>query len=108
MSDRDLYFGDFERDGEEVVRNHLAAQRYGESKKRLAEEWLRRREQDKFEASREAEMDLARRATEAAESAASSARTANQIAKDARNISYFAAVVALAAFVIGVVGVVIP
>jgi hypothetical protein len=36
MSDRDLYFGDFERDGEEVVRRNLSLGRYQAKKSALA------------------------------------------------------------------------
>ena len=107
MSDRELYYGKFERDGEEAVRNNLALQRYNEKHRGLAQEWLAQRDRAKADAAREVEMDLARRATEAAESAATSARTANQIAREARNISYFAAAVSVAATALVVISLVV-
>ncbi len=97
MSDHDLYFGDFERAGEDAVRNNLAAGRYNENRRSLAAEWLRRLGQSRADAALATDLELATRATEAAEAAASAAREANRIARDARNISYFGAVVALAA-----------
>jgi len=97
LSDHDLYFGDFERAGEDAVRNNLAAGRYNGKHRNLADEWLRRLDQARADAAMATDLELARRGTEAAEGAASSAREANRIARDARNISYFGAVVALVA-----------
>lgn len=106
MSDRDVYFGDFERLGEEAVRNNFVLGRYGEKRRELAQEWLRQQSQGREDAAREAEIDLARRATEATESAAASARAANRIARQARNISYFAGGVSLVVAVLTVISLV--
>jgi len=107
VSDREIYYGDFERDGEDAVRNKLALGLYNEKKRALAEAWLTRRDQAKADAVWEAEMDLTRRATEAAESAASSAREANRIATKARSIAYACAWIAFASVILSFVAIVV-
>lgn len=70
MSDHDLYYGDFDRDGEEAVRNRVALHQYNEKKHALALEWLRKRDQERSDASMAEQITLARSAKNAAWAAA--------------------------------------
>jgi hypothetical protein len=104
MSDHDLYYGDFERDGEDAVRNNIAAGRYNGQKFRLAEEWLRRLDSAKTEASQAEQIEIARSAKNAAWEAAEAARNANTIAKVAAAIAAMALIIAIASFALSIRG----
>ena len=70
MSDHELYYGDFERDGEEVVKRNLALGLYQSKKGALANEWLARLEDKRNEASSSEQIRTARSAKNAAWAAA--------------------------------------
>jgi len=78
----DLYFGDFEHDGEDAVRKNLALKLYQPKKAALAEEWLARKEE-------------ARR----------SGATAEQLrfARSEKNATWVAAIMAIATVIVAII-----
>ncbi len=73
MGSDDLYFGDFEGDGEDVVRKNLALNLYQPKKAALAREWLLRKDQSRKDASISEQIRIARSAKNAAWMAATAA-----------------------------------
>ena len=104
MSDHDLYYGDFERDGEAKVRTYLATGAYRPQKAALAQEWLDRLESSRRDASQAEQISIARSAKDAAWEAAREASTANKIAKVAAVIAAIALIVAIASFYFSIRG----
>ena len=101
QEDRELYFGDFERDGEDVVRTNLSLKRYAVRRAFLARQWLDEREAERSESSQAEQLSIARSAKDAAWEAAWAAQTANTIAKAALAIAIVAAIIAISALFIG-------
>lgn len=77
------YYGDFERDGEDVVRRNLAASLYMERKAKLARHWLQIKEREREEFKNSEQIELAARAASAAERAADTADKAAATAERA-------------------------
>ena len=98
-SDRQLFYGDFEHDGEETVRSNVALGRYRVQKERMAKEWLRHQESLREETAKADEKAITRSAKDAAWEAAHAAQDANRIAKIALAVAFIAALIAFAAFV---------
>jgi hypothetical protein len=89
MSDDELYFGDFERAGEDVVRNNLALKLYVDKRAGLASEWLARKERSRREISNSEQIRIARSAKNAAWLAAIAAIVAAIVAAIAAVIAYY-------------------
>ncbi len=96
-TDRELYYGDFERDGEEAVRNNLALGRYQNKKGALAREWIARKDQSRNDASQAEQIAIARSAADAAWDAARAAKKANNRA----TIALLMAAISIAVSIIG-------
>ena len=96
-----IFYDGFERDGEDAVRHNLALGRYGEERRRLAQEWIRRKEATRADASNSEQIEIARSAKEAAWEAARAANIANTIAKAALVIAIIAAITAIGALFVG-------
>lgn len=97
-ADDELYYGDFERDGEETVRNNLAGKRYLPKKAEFAREWLARQERARSDSAQASQAATARSAADAAWEAARAAKSANTIA----TMALIAAIISIAISVIGV------
>ena len=104
MSDYDLYYGDFERDGEEAVRSNLALKRYREDKAALAQTWLALKDQGRKDASQAESLAIAASAKDAAWAAADAARVAAREAKTANKIAKLALLTATIAIGVSVIG----
>lgn len=91
MSDLDFKYADFERDGEEKVRERIALKAYLAPMDGLAREWLRRKDGARAEAER-----LSAEATRAEE---------RRIARSAKNAAWAAAIAAIIAAIAAVIAV---
>ncbi len=112
MGDDELY-ADFERDGEDTVRNNLAAGRYNSRKARLAKEWLQRKEllQDdesgrRREAREAAQLEAVARASAAAERAADAAERSARAAEQPNTRATIANIIAAAALVMATISII--
>lgn len=103
--DAQSFFAELDaEDNELVVRERLAAGRYNTRRSALAQEWLRRRERARDEASasrgearEEDAISIARDANIIALAAAVSASDANDIARSAKKYALIAAIAAIVA-----------
>jgi len=93
-------FKGFAADGEDAVRNNLALKRYGTKHAAMAQEWLRRQEASRKEASHAESLSIARSAKDAAWDAAEAAREANTTARIAVALAAIAIVVSIIAIYI--------
>ena len=93
-------YAKFESDGEETVRNDLAAGIYVENDAALAREWLRRKAQGRIEAFQASQSKTAERAADAAVLAASAAERAADAAREHARLAKAANTMAKIAIVI--------
>lgn len=90
-------FAKCERDGEETVRKRFAEKRYcTHDEIPIVEEWLRRKDEERTNASISEELRLTREAN-------SFAREANLLAKKANTIALIALIVAIIAIIVSVI-----
>lgn len=103
MRNSDELFKKCERDGEEHVRKKLAEKIYCTHEEvPIIEEWLRRKDLERANASISEELRLAREANSIARDSNSFARKANRIAKKANIIAIIASVIAIISFIISI------
>ena len=105
-TDRELYYGDFEREGEEAVRNNPALGRYQSQKAALAREWIAREDQSRKDATQAEQARAASLAVTAAERAATAAERQVTIAEKANRIAIAAVIIAIAAAILSLIAMV--
>ena len=98
------FFAQLDGLGEDQVRESIAAGVYNPTRTRLAEEWLRRKDQERENALTREQMDIARDAAASARIAADSARESVREAKRSNTIARTAIAIAIVSIIIAVIG----
>jgi hypothetical protein len=104
--DKQLYWGDFEADGEETVRTNLALGRYQRQKAALAQEWLTARERLRNSSAEAEQAALAKAQADAASRAATAAERSADIAERALSTAKAANTRATMALVIAAISII--
>ena len=92
----DEFFAELEKTGEHQVRaQFVTASVYGSSERDLAEEWLRRKDQERKDSFNREQLEIARDAADAARDAARAAKTAANTAKIALVIAAISIIISI-------------